>query len=198
MAKVHGCYSVPVRLSWDFLVRWKVKNLTLILVLLWDKSCDSFYIILVMDLYVLDCQLHVTHTYWLLHVFLSVKHNFVSCRFPAALGSVVAKNRLRPSVDTKWPSWQTQTHSRTFLPHWWVLRGLYTQSTYWQKDTFKEFSVAPMDINVGEWCGEVREAGWKHGWRVTSQRLLQHNFYLYTNQPGNNVCIGKDTSKQNI
>ena len=44
----------------------------------------------------------------------------------------------------------------------------------------------------------MREAGWKHGWRTTSQRLLQHNFYLYTNQPGNSVCIGKDTSKQNI
>ena len=29
----------------------------------------------------------------------------------------------------------------------------------------------------------VREAGWKHEWRVTSQRLLQHNFYLH--QPGN-------------
>ena len=25
-----------------------------------------------------------------------------------------------------------------------------------------------------------------------------YNFYLYTNQPGNCVCIGKDTSKQNI
>ena len=91
MAKVHGCYSIPVRLSRDFLIWWKVKNLTLILVLLWDKSCDSFYIISVMDLHVLDCQLHMPHTYWLLHVFLSLKHNFVSCPFPAPLGSVVAK-----------------------------------------------------------------------------------------------------------
>ena len=23
-----------------------------------------------------------------------------------------------------------------------------------------------------------------------------YNFYLYTNQPGNSVCIGKDTCKQ--
>ena len=31
----------------------------------------------------------------------------------------------------------------------------------------------------------MREAGWKPEWRVTSQQLLQHNFYLY--QPGNSV-----------
>ena len=27
-------------------------------------------------------------------------------------------------------------------------------------------------IYVGEWCGELREAGWKHEGRVKSQRLL--------------------------
>ena len=42
------------------------------------------------------------------------------------------------------------------------------------------------------WWG-VKEAGWKHEWRVASQRLLWHNFYLH--QPGNSACVGKDTNK---
>ena len=42
---------------------------------------------------------------------------------------------------------------------------------------------------VGEYCGELR------GSRL--EACQRHNFYLYTNQPGNSVCIGKDTSKQN-
>ena len=54
-----------------------------------------------------------------------------------------------------------------------------------------------VNINVGEW-----------GWGVEGNQVGSmdeepqvrgcYNISLYTNQPGNSVCIGKDTSKQNI
>ena len=37
------------------------------------------------------------------------------------------------------------------------------------------YNIFHLDVHyvcVGERGGELREAGWKHGWRVTSQRLL--------------------------
>ena len=52
-------------------------------------------------------------------------------------------------------------------------KGLYIKSDhfyyiFWVADPF----TAMLKFIVGEWGGELREADWKHEWRVTSQRLL--------------------------
>ena len=56
------------------------------------------------------------------------------------------------------------------------------------------FLCVSMCRGVG-WGVEGKQVG---SMNEESQVRGCYNFYLYTNQPGNSVCIGKDTSKQNI
>ena len=90
-------------------------------------------------------------------------------------------------VDRTWNS------SYSFEPSQvWNIFGPFTTWARWQKLDKLNFFVC---VEEWGWGIEGKQVG---SMDEESQVRGCYYFYLYTNQPGNSVCIEKDTSKQNI